>query len=161
MGEQSSALANDFERVNSAAMQAVEALTPGQWALPCAGECWTVGVVLNHLASAYMDQAATAATIAVGARPEMRTDEQLDAMNDEVARLSANVDKATVLDLLRRNGAAVAEMLRRMDDASLDNAAPVHEGEPPVTARWIVEGWIMGHPADHLASIRKAIEASA
>lgn len=160
MGEQSTALANAFTRVNEAVIEATEALTAEQWALRCAGEGWTAGVVLNHIAATYMTDAAVVAGIALGSVVKPMTIEQLNAIADQAASLAANVDQASVLDALRRNGAAAAEMLRRMDDDALDRTAIVFAGQQPVSARTVAERYLIRHPTGHLASVQRTIQAS-
>ena len=82
------------------------------------------------------------------------TPEQLDGQNAEHAKEFAGVDKATVLDLARTNGAAAAAALRAMSDAQLRESAEVF-GQP-MTAAQVTENILIGHALGHLESFKAA-----
>lgn len=69
------------------------------------------------------------------------------------ARANADVDRPTVLALLRERGGAVGRALRALGDDDLDRVAGTFGGNE-LTIAQVIEYVVIGHTAEHLARIR-------
>jgi hypothetical protein len=119
----------------------------------------SVGVVLHHVAIAHPVIAEWVTAAARG--KDVGVDRGwFDQLNVQHAREQANCTKAETRDLLRRNGAAAARVVRALDDAQLDSSATIITGRPPLSAQQVTERILIGHVRGHLATIQTAIGTS-
>ena len=156
MGAQGEALAQQLEAVNNELIGTVEGLSDAQWRATCAPEGWPVGVTAHHLASSHEPVAGLVLAIATGQQLPPLTMAMIDQGNAQHAQQFANVGKPETVDLLRSAGAKAAGMVRGLSDEQLQQSAPVLGG-PPQTAQQVAENILIGHPRQHLASIRGAL----
>jgi hypothetical protein len=84
--------------------------------------------------------------------------EFIDANNARHARQFANVGKQETLALLRENRAALARSIRNLDDAQLERTMVTFDGHGMSVAD-MVQGAMIGHTQEHLASIRATVAA--
>lgn len=156
MSERALALAERFEQINGEVMAFVDRCSEATWRTPCAAEGQSVGVVIHHVATAYMAEINCIHAFATG-QPlpsEYRDWELLDRANAQHAAQHTSCTKEETQQLLRRNGAAVAAFIRGLSDAQLDHTAYFAlVGETRTTER-MVERILLGHPEEHWASIR-------
>lgn len=152
---QALALAEAFERGHEALVDLVGSCTATQWQAPCAAEGWSVGVTVHHLASDYAETCRLVEAIIAGQSLAPFALDQKDEANRRHALAHADCQVAATLALLRRQGAAAAAFIRMISDADLDRAVDLFGG--PVSARQVVEGGLIGHIDDHLASLRLAL----
>jgi hypothetical protein len=157
MATRAEQLAGRFEAVNDEMSALVMDCTGQQWRQPSATEGWSVGVVAHHVGEVQGAFARMVAALAAG-----RTFTPTSSM-DEVHRSNAqhDVDYAAVgkpeaLDALRESRAAIAPVLRDLDDGQLDRTAGTFGGHQLSVAQ-VVEMVVIGHVAEHLASLRATL----
>jgi uncharacterized damage-inducible protein DinB len=156
MATQAEALAQQLEAVNNELIGTVEGLSDAQWRATCAPEGWTVGVTAHHLASSHEPVAGLVMAVATGQQLPGITPEMIDAGNAQHAQQFANVGKQETLDLLRSAGPKAVGMVRGLSDEQLQRSAQLFPGTQ-FTAAQIAENILVGHPRQHLQSIRDAI----
>src|SRR5215212_11947043 len=125
MSERAAALADAFESANNQVIAAVEGCTPDQWGRTCQDEGWSVGVAAHHVAVNHPIIAGLVQLVANGQPLPAITMEMIDAGNAQHAQEYANVSRDETLELLRRDGAAAASMVRGLTDEQLDRTAPM------------------------------------
>ncbi len=158
MGQRGNELAERFEQVNNALIAAVERCSDEQWRKICSSEGWSVGVTAHHAGTSHEGIAGFVQAVATGQPAPPLTMEMIDAGNAQHAREHANCTKAETLDLLRNGGKAAAEMLRGFSDGQLDRTAPMaFAGGTPWSTEQIVNRVLIGHPEEHLQSIKQAM----
>lgn len=150
-------LAAQFEAANSAVIALVESCPEEQWRQPCANEERTVAAVAHHVAEVNGAFAGIVAKLAAGQTYTPASSMQdVHQGNAQEAREHAAVTKAAVLEALRANGAAVARQLRSLGDAQLADTAGTF-GERQLSVAQVVEWVVIGHTAEHLASLRATV----
>lgn len=162
MGARSDALAKRFEQANDGLIAIVEGLTSAQWSAPGGTAGWPVGVTAHHLAAYHAILADCVATVAAGRPLPALTGEMIDELNARHADEHRHCTKAETLELLRREGAAAAVVVRGLSDEQLDRTAVIPwEGGPAVSAQQLIERKLIGHIEEHLAGIRAVATADA
>lgn len=157
MNSRVAALAAQFAALNDEAIALVTGCTDEQWRQPCAGEGWSVGVVAHHIGAVHrdfihiVDLLAAGRTFSPGGSMEV-----VDQSNAQHAHDHAAIGKAETLDALRTNGAALARSLRSLRDEQLDNVAGTFGGRE-LSVNQVVEYIVLGHPREHLASLRATL----
>ena len=161
MGEQVEALAERFEAINREVIALAESLTEQQWQQTCPGEDWPIGVALHHIAVSHPGIAAWAVRLA-HQKPVRISHDQVNEINRQHAAGGENYTREVTLELLAANGAAAAQAIGQLEDEQLANSAPfLPAGEGKVrNCRQIIEYVLIGHPAEHLQSIRQALGTS-
>jgi hypothetical protein len=135
-------------------------LTGEEWNTPVsATDRRKIGVVVNHVASAYPVELQLAQPLSEGKPMTGVTSEDIDAMNAEHARKNDKVMKEATLDLLRRDSAEAAAAIRALSDEELDGAAPASlYSDAPLTCQFVLEDHAVRHSYHHLAGIRAALQ---
>jgi hypothetical protein len=161
VSKRAEALAERIARGHDELIAFVEAHSEADWGTYCPNEDRTVGVLVHHVASVLPAELDLIKAVASGRPITGVTVEIVDQMNAEHAREHANCGREETLDLLRRSSALVVSAVRELDDAELDQAAPVSlHWDTPVTAQYLIEDHPLSHAYRHLASIRAAIGTS-
>lgn len=155
MGARTEALAAQFETVNGELIDTVGTLSDAQWHKVCESEGWTVGVTAHHVATGLNPIMGLVQLIATDQPLPPLTPEMINQGNAQHAQQSANCTKEETVELLRSGGAASAAMVRGLNDDQLERSAAVFGN--PMTAERAIEGILIGHPKQHLESIRKAV----
>jgi uncharacterized damage-inducible protein DinB len=156
MATQAETLADAVTAANAALIDAVERCSDEGWRRHSAREGRTVGVLAHHVALAYGPIAGMARAVADGHAPALPSQEALDGMNARQAIEAADVSREETLALLRREGAGAAALVGGLSDAQLARTFEGFDGQEWTVARFI-EGAVVGHPVQHLASIRAAL----
>jgi hypothetical protein len=146
-----------FEAINEEVIAIVRGCTEEQWRRATASEGWLVAVVAHHIAAVNGDFTRIVNRLAAGETFSPGT--SMDAVhrsNAQHARDYANVGKQETLNLLRANGDAVTQGLRKLDDAGLDRIAGVFGGHE-LTVAQVMERVVIGHTTVHLASIHETL----
>jgi uncharacterized damage-inducible protein DinB len=152
-------LAAQFETANNEVIAAVTGCTEAQWRQTCASEGWPVAVVAHHIAVVNRDFLWLLARLGAGEVLSPRSSmDDVHRSNAQHAHDFAAVGKPETLDVLRENGAAVAQAIRDLSDGQLDRTAGVFGGRELSTIQ-VVEWIVIGHTREHLASIRATISA--
>lgn len=152
------ALAEQFEAVNTELVAVVEACAEDAWRRPCEGEGRTVGVTAHHVAVGHAGFAGMVGAVARGQAVPTISLEALHEMNARHAREHAAAGKPETLDALRRHGDGLARVVRGLSDEQLARTTAAFGGRE-MSVGQIVEHIIIGHPRQHLASIRAALGA--
>jgi hypothetical protein len=155
------ALATRLDEATNTLIAQVEACSEAQWRASAPNEDRSVGTMVHHIAVQAPIVAGWGAQVGKGEVPPV-TMEIVHADNAEHAAAHASPDKAETLDLLRRNTAVAAGILRGLSDAQLDQTVPLPLfGGQPVSAQLIIEmvliGHIQGYPHSHLPNIQAAL----
>ena len=158
MSQRTNALADRLEQGANALAKFAEALTDAEWLIRIPNDERTVGVIIHHVASVYPLEIKLALMVADGKSVEGVTWDKVDQMNAEHAKQHASVTKEAALMLLRKNSAAAAASIRSLDDADLDEAAPVSlNSDAPLTCQFLLEDHAVRHSYHHLAIIQAAL----
>ncbi|GAC1431001.1 MAG: hypothetical protein NVSMB65_04490 [Chloroflexota bacterium] len=159
MSERAQQLAERFEQANGEAIAVVERLSDEQWSASCAGEGWPVGVVAHHIAASHAVLASRLRQFATGEGFTPRDMEAINQRNAVHAEQHATCTKPETLDLLRDGGAAVAAVVRSLDDDQLQHSAVWRAGVPPISVAQAIERIVIGHVLGHLESMRQTVGA--
>jgi uncharacterized damage-inducible protein DinB len=153
MASKGQALAEQFEQTNTELIRTVERLTPAQWQKTCAAEGWTVAATVRHVGGGYGAISGMVQALANGkALPPFSMDD-LDKANAQAAKQNANCTKDECLSELRQGGVAAASMLKGLSDEHLARTGTITGGRQ-MTAEQVAQFILIGHPQEHLQSIR-------
>ena len=159
MATRAEQLAAQFKAINEDIVAVVTECTDEQWRQPCANEERSVGVVAHHIAEVNQAFAGIVEALAAGKTHSPRSSmEEVHRSNAQHAHDYAAVGKRETLDLLRANGAAVAQRLRSLGDEQLDHTAGVFGGRE-LSVEQVVQWVVIGHAGEHLAGLRATIAA--
>jgi hypothetical protein len=155
------ALATRLEEITDSLIAQVEPCSEAQWRTSAPNEDRSVGTMVHHIAVQAPIVAGWGAQVGNGEIPPI-TMEIVHADNAAHAAAHASPDKAETLDLLRRNTAIAADILRSLSDAQLEQTVPLPLlGGQPFSAQMIIEmvliGHIQGYPHSHLPNIETAL----
>lgn len=154
MSERSEALARQFEQANQEMIAEVERSSGAQWKATSANDERSVGVVANHVAGGHKSIGEWVRVVAEGVTAPPITMDMINEANARHAVAKANCTKDETLDLLRRNGAAAAALVRGYSDEQLDRGTNFNGH--PMTAQQMIEHILIGHIRNHLQSMRGA-----
>jgi uncharacterized damage-inducible protein DinB len=156
-GMQTEQYATQFEALNDEIIAVVMECSDEQWRQTTASEGWSVAVVSHHIGVVHADFIPLVERLASGATfsPSASMDD-VHRTNAQHAHDFADVGRQAALDALRTNGTALAQQLRSLDDAQLDTVAGVFGGNELSVAQ-VVQLIVLGHPQEHLASIRATL----
>ncbi len=139
----------------------VAGLSETEWRAVCHDDGRTVGVLVHHVASAYLAEIELVRQLASGQPITDVTWEIVDQMNAQHAQTHAATRKEEALELLRRNSAQAAAAIRELSDEQLDRAAPISlNWNAPLTTQYFIEEHPIGHSFRHLANIRAGLETA-
>lgn len=154
MSTRANELADQFQATNAEVLAFVSACDDATWRAACEGEGWTIGAVAAHIADSYSAVSGWLRSIVAGQPVTMTTDE-LNEGNAARATANAGRSRDAVLAALRQRGEAAAVLVRSLSDDDLAHSATfgLADGKS-VTAEWIIQYILTGHPRRHLRSIR-------
>jgi len=152
-------LAGQFRDANARLAVLVDSLDGRAWSVPCTGQCATVGVVAHHVAVYPLRKAKVEAQHR-GEPVRRAAPEVLAAANQRHHREFMEVSRGTVLADLRAGAARLVAVIHRLTDADLDRPIMDAGGRPVVAFEAFVQGVVIGHVAEHLADIEKAMPSS-
>jgi DinB superfamily len=156
MSARAESLAKQFETRVTEMTETLEKLTDADWKKLTA-EKWSVGVTAHHVAGSHEGISGIIKAVSAGQAMPNFTMAMIDEMNATHAREHANCTRAETLALHKKNTAAAAALVRGLSDAALDKSGTVLTGMPAMTTQQIVEGILINHLNEHLASIRAAV----
>jgi hypothetical protein len=134
----------------------VETSTPQQWAAPCSDGEWTQGFAAFHAASNIGLIPETVKSVAEGDPFPKITMQEIDAGNAEQAKEHADCTQAETIDLIKNAAPTAASTVRSLSDAQLDRKVKLMESMPEVTVEMFAQMGLVGHAAQHLATITAA-----
>jgi hypothetical protein len=151
------ALAKQFETKVQEAAAVLEKLSDADWKKVTAAEKWTVGVTAHHLASGFEPIAGIVTALSAGQSLGNFTRANLDELNAKHATDNANCTKAETLALLKNSAAKAAGVVRGLSDAQLAKSGTVFSDAPAMTAEQMIQGALLRHIDEHMASIQRAV----
>ena len=158
MNSRAIALADRVERGADALAAFARALSDLEWQVRVPGDGRKIGVVVHHVATVYPLEIQLARVLAEGKRVTGVTWDVVHRMNAEHAQTNDAVAKTEALELLAENSAAAAAAIRMLEDAQLDQAAPVSLYENALlTCQFMLEDHAVRHSLHHLGKIRGAL----
>lgn len=159
MSDRAKNLADRLALFNKTMMEFVENLTEEDWRKVCSWEDWPVGVTARHVGAGHYNIIGLVEMIVKeGKFPEMSGD-QINQMANQHAREHAACTKAEVLDVLRKQGAALTAFVEGMDDAALDKTAYLAMMGKETTAGQFIELVVLQSGGEHLANMKAAMAA--
>lgn len=158
VSRRANALADRLERGARALADLAGSLSDSEWQIRVPKDGRKVGVMVHHVATMYPLEIKLAKTLAGGDPVMGVTWDVVADLNAAHAREHDAVTKEAALDLLRRNSAAAAEIVRNLTDEELDRAAPVSlNSDAPLTCQFFIEDHALRHSYHHLARICRAV----
>ena len=159
MSKRTNALADRLEEGARALANFASSLTNAEWQTRTPKDGRKVGVIVHHVASMYPLEIRLAQTLAGGKPIEGVTWDVVNDLNAGQAKEHDAVTKEAALDLLRRNSAEAAAVIRALTDEELDQAAPVSlNSDAPLTCQFMLEDHAVRHSYHHLAKVRAALK---
>lgn len=153
------ALANRIEDGAQQLMEYAEGLSQAEWETVSPNEARTIGVLIHHVASAYLVEVNLIQGLASGKAIEGVTWAMVDQGNAEHADSQAGCSKSETLALLQKNSGVAADAVRGLSEAQLDKASPISlNWDAPLTTQYFIEEHPISHPFAHLSSIRAALK---
>jgi DinB superfamily len=158
VSERAEKLADDFAAANADAIAFVHHCDGDVWARHVAGEEWSVGVVLHHVAEGH-DQGVR--WLEAMARGEGVTDtaEGIDRTNAAHAARAETATTAETAALLEENGDRLFRALRGLSDDELDRTAPFGPAGGQALPTEALAVVIARHVREHLAHASAAADA--
>jgi hypothetical protein len=136
----------------------VEGCSQKHWQKVCKKEEWPVGVTARHIGAAHFEAVDLARMIVKGEKLPEFTMEQLVEMANEHARQHAACTREEVLEMLRRNGSAIADYVAGLSDADLDRTGHLALAGGKIAAQQLIEAVILKSGGEHFASMQGALE---
>lgn len=162
--DRAAALADRIEEGASRLIAFADQLSDEEWntAIPEGGKTGrTAGVIVHHVASVYPIEIELARTIAAGASVVHVTWDAVSELNSKHAAEFPSPSKEETLQLLSKNSAEAAAVVRDFTDDMLDRAAPFSLSfGAPVTAQFVLEDHAVRHSWHHLERLRRAVGQS-
>jgi DinB family protein len=162
MSKRTEALAARLEQGAGVLEDFADKLSEAEWRTVCVGESRSVGVLVHHVAAAYLSLNGLMRLLASGHPVVGLTWDMVDQNSAQHAAENAEVNKPETLALLRQNSAFAANSIRELSDDQLDSTAPFSlNWDTPFSTQYFIEEFPIAHPYRHLASIRAALPVSA
>lgn len=159
MSARSAQLASQTDDAITRIIAFVEEVPEDKWTAFCEPEQCTVAALATHCAVSTVGVLnALVKPVSQGEAPPPITPEQLHAGNAENARKNATRARADVLADLQAYGAEASAYVRGLSDAELQRTAVLFFSPEPVTADFVIEHVLIGHPLEHLESMRTAVQ---
>ncbi|HEV2109042.1 MAG TPA: DinB family protein [Thermomicrobiales bacterium] len=158
MSERAQTLADRFEQANEEFVAVVSRLSEAQWRAYCPEEDRTVAALARHVAVGYAVEIDAFRALAEGQPVRTWTRAALAEVNAEDGSAYADCDEAETVQLLQREAAAAAAVVRSLSDEQLARSGVYVEELPTMTVDQWIERVLVGHPEGHLRSIRAAVE---
>jgi uncharacterized damage-inducible protein DinB len=150
-------LATKLDDANAAVIEAVEKCSDEEWRRVTSSEEWSVAVTAHHIAVSHGPVMGLVELVATGGEVPPITMEMIHAGNAQHAQEHANCTREEVLELLKRDGKAAADKLRGLSDEQLNRTASMaFAGGAEMSAAQLAEMILIGHPVQHLESIKAA-----
>lgn len=137
----------------------VESCSDKNWKKMCATEEWAVGVTAHHIGAGHFEALGLARMMVNGEKLPELTMDQLVEMANAHARQHAECSRKDVLEVLRRNGAALADYVAGLTDSELDRSGHLALAGGELTAQQLIEAVILKSGGEHLANMKAAVES--
>lgn len=158
MGSRSEALADHILQGAKMMADFAKGCSDEDWQTICPNEERTVGVLVHHVASAYIPELGAVKALIKGDGLRGVTWEGVAVNNAKHAQENADVTKENALALLDKNSKIMADFVRELSDDALDATGPISlNWDAPLTAQYFIEEHPVSHPFRHLSSIRESL----
>ena len=158
MSTRANELANRLEKGANQLLAFAEGLSQAEWETICPTEKRSIGVLVHHVASAYLVEVDLIRDLASSKAIEGVSWDMVDQMNAEHADTQASCSKTETLELLKQNSALAAGAVRALSDEQLDKVSPISlNWNAPLTTQYFIEEHPISHSYAHLASIRTTL----
>jgi len=137
----------------------VEGCSDENWRKVLATEEWTVGVTARHIGAGHFEAVGLARMMVKGEKLPEFTMEQLVEMANAHARQHAGCTREEVLEVLRRNGAALVDYIAGLSDAELNRTGHLALAGGELSAQQLIEAVILKSGGEHLANMKAAVES--
>jgi hypothetical protein len=158
MNDVAGQLAAELETANDEAIAFVASCGDGQWTTMVAGEDWTVGVVLHHIALGHQQMIDWLGHLRRG-EAIVKTAAEIDDDNARHAVEFADVSRRQTIEALRSHGAALAQLLGGLQPDELTRAASFGPGNGMAVTAEQLAPVAARHCLSHLAAARGALES--
>jgi hypothetical protein len=160
MGERAQALADRLEQANQALLAMLSACSEDDWGKQVGSDKRPVGVIAHHVAAAQAFVLGLAQEVAAGRPLPALTWDMVHQGNAQHAEQQAGCPKAETLELLRRNSAESARVIRGMSDEQLSRSS-TWDLSGNVTTERVIEVHMIDHVHEHLATIKAVTDTGA
>ena len=159
MSQRTENLAERLRTFNTQVITFVENCTKENWRKICAREDWTVGVTARHIGAGHYGIIGLARIIVnEEALPGLTMDQIIQTANEH-AHAHADCTKTEVLDILRKNGAILADYVAGLDDVELDRKGYLEMVGGDISTQELIENIIFQSAAEHFANMQSAESA--
>jgi len=135
----------------------VEGCSEANWKKVCKKEEWPVGVTARHIGAGHFEAVGLARRVVNGEKlPELTMEQVVERANAH-ARQHAECTRKDVLEVLRRNGAALVDYVAGLSDAELDRTGHLAMAGGELTAQQLIEAVILESGGEHFASMNAAV----
>ena len=159
MSQKAENLAERLRALTADVIGFVEGCSDENWRKVSAAEEWTVGVTARHIGAGHFDAVGLAKMIINGEKLPEFTMEQLVEMANEHARRHAGCTREEVLEVLRRNGAALVDYVAGLPDVELNRTGHLALAGGELSAMQLIEAVILKSGGEHLANMKAAVES--
>jgi hypothetical protein len=158
MGDRAEQLAQRIRAFADEVVTVVDGCPTAAWKRRCEAEDWSAGVTARHIAAGHLELLGLVRAMVGGEALPRFTREQIVGMANEHARAHADCTREEVAELMRRNGAAMADYVAGLQDADLDRRCDFVGRD--MTVQQFLETVILLSGGGHLASVKAAIAAA-
>jgi hypothetical protein len=159
MSQQAIKLAGRLRAFTDDVIAFVEGCSEKSWKNVCATEAWTVGVTARHIGAGHFEALGLARMMVNGEKLPEFTMDQLTEMANEHARRHADCTREDVLEVLRRNGAALVDYVGGLSDTELKRSGHLALVGGEMTAGQFIEAVVLESGGEHLANMKAAVES--
>ena len=159
MSERAKNLAGRLRAFTDDVIGFVEGCSDENWRKVLATEEWTVGVTARHIGAGHFEAVGLARMMVKGEKLPEFTMEQLVEMANAHARQHAGCTREEVLEVLRRNGAALVDYVAGLSDAELNRTGHLALAGGELSAQQLIEAVILKSGGEHLANMKAAVES--
>jgi hypothetical protein len=157
MSQKAKELAGRLQAFSDEVVAFVEGCSEKNWKKACEKEQWPVGVTARHIGAGHFEAIELARMIVKGEKLPEFTMEQLVAMANEHARQHAACAREEVLEILRRNGAALVGYVAGLSEAELERTGHLALAGGKLTAQQLIEAVILKSGGEHFSSMKAAV----
>jgi hypothetical protein len=158
MSQRAKKLADRLRAFTDDVIALVEGCSEKEWSKACPAEEWPVGVTARHIGAGHFEAVGLARMMVNGENLPEITMEQVVGMANEHARRHAGCTREEVLDVLRRNGAALVDYVAGLSEVELDRTGHLALAGGELTAQQFIEAVVLKSGGEHLASMKAALE---
>ncbi|MHC1725801.1 MAG: DinB family protein [Syntrophobacteraceae bacterium] len=156
MKSRSKELSERLRSFNDEVISFVRNCDEAAWQKMCVPEQWPVGVTARHIGAGHYQAVGMAQTILKGQKFPELTMSEIDEMANRHAREHADCTKSEVLEILGKEGPAMAAFVAGLDDSQLDKAGYLPAMKTEVTVGQLIQFVVLESGVQHFQSMKKA-----